>query len=133
MGKNCKAYWAIFDNLKKRFSKRFLDIYLKNSFHDLKIKDIIVIDSNKNSQPNIEITIGGYGQYYRITYKRVKKFEIKYEEGIWPGFDDWGYDEFLPIDDQYLSHEILFASDSTIYIQFKNKNIFITKLMLPID
>lgn len=57
-----------------------------------------------------------------MTYKSITKFNINYENEIEArrGFDDWGYDEFLPVDEQFLSHEILFASGATILIHFKN-------------
>lgn len=35
------------------------------------------------------------------------------------GFDNYGYDEFLEVDENILSHEILFASDATILVYFK--------------
>lgn len=70
-------------------------------------------------------------QSVKITYKHIKQFNVNYKEaegwGDRRGFDDWGYDEFLPIDEQTLSHEILFASGSTILICFKNGNVFVAK------
>lgn len=69
---------------------------------------------------------------FKITYKCIKKYSVNYEEceglGDRRGFDDWGYDEFLPIDEQTLSHEILFASGSTMLIHFKNGNVFVAKV-----
>jgi hypothetical protein len=70
---------------------------------------------------------------YKITYKCIKKFNVSFEEieQGWSGrrgFDTWGYSEFLPVNEQTLSHEILFASGSTILVHFKNNNIFIEKI-----
>lgn len=39
------------------------------------------------------------------------------------GFDDYGYNEFLEVDDNILSHEVLFASGATILVHFKKLSI----------
>lgn len=74
---------------------------------------------------------------WKVAYKYVKKIAISYQQELmwqctrWEkaiGFDDWGYDEFFAVDEETLSHEILFASDTSILIHFKNNNIFISKI-----
>jgi hypothetical protein len=44
------------------------------------------------------------------------------------GMDCWLYDELLVLDEDTLSHEILFASGAKLLLHFKNKGISITKL-----
>jgi hypothetical protein len=132
--KNNKEYSAIFETVKARFSKNFLKIYLSNNgFHDFRIKNIIVNHKEYGIKNPVSIDLyltDDDINTFKITYKNVKKFDVNYEEDEgWTatrGFDDWGYDEFLPIDEINLSHEILFASGSTILIHFKN--IMITKI-----
>lgn len=134
-GKNNKAYSIVFEEIKNRVSHEFLKTYLNNhGFHDFQITKIEVLDStNGFKNPiSIDIYISEEEDTYKITYRNIEKFNINYQEDEESeektGFDDWGYDEFLPVDEQTLSHEILFASGSTILIHFKNKNIFITKV-----
>lgn len=134
--KNSKEYSAIFETIKFRFSQRFLKTYLINhGFHDFQIKNIVFTHKEYGFKNPISIVvyITDNENTFKITYKCVKKFDVNYEEDgeDWHarrGFDDWGYDEFLPIDEQTLSHEILFASGSNILIHFKNNNIFVTKV-----
>lgn len=40
---------------------------------------------------------------------------------------DWGYEEILDVNEDVLSHEILFSSGSKILIHFSNKMIKIYK------
>lgn len=133
--KNSKAYSAIFEAIKLRLSQKFLKTYLSNhGFHDFQIKNIVLTHKKYGvkSPISLDIYITDSMNTFKITYKNVKKFNVNYEEAeSWAnkrGFDDWGYDEFLPVDEQTLSHEILFASGSTILIHFKNSNIFVTKV-----
>lgn len=65
-------------------------------------------------------------------YKGVTKVQIDYEDEktkenkarrFQYGFDDYGYDEFLEVDENTLSHEILFDSDATILVHFKQISI----------
>jgi hypothetical protein len=125
------AYWAAFKKIEDRFSKKFLTTYHKNyGFNDFKLIDISVSQRpDRHSNPlTVILRVRDGEQTFRITYKRVSHFEVKYQQNNGcQGFDDWGYDEFLPMDDQTLSHEILFASGATILVHFKNGNIFVEK------
>jgi len=138
--KAVKEYNESFEIIRDRFSKKFLDIYSANSdFHDFHIKDFQIIneDSKRTNPVSINFIITDGINTWKITYKYVKKIAISYEQELmWQGtkweraigFDDWGYDEFFAVDEETLSHEILFASDASILIHFKNSNIFISKV-----
>lgn len=138
--KASEEYNKSFDLIKDRFSKKFLDIYYANSFfHDFHIKEFQMDHKNYGCKNpiSINIIITDEINIWKITYKHVKSISINYKEEIlwkdtrWEktyGFDDWGYDEFFAVDKDTLSHEILFASDASILIYFKNKNIFISKV-----
>lgn len=134
--KNNKAYSEIFDLVKFRLSQKFLRMYLGNhGFHDFQIKNIVLTHKEYGFKNpiSLEIYVTDSVNTFKITYKCIKKFYVNYEEieEDWSarrGFDTWGYDEFIPVDEQTLSHEILFASGSTILIHFKNNNIFVTKI-----
>lgn len=130
---NDKTYSAIFEIVKDRLSKKYLEIYFRNhGFHDFQIKNIVLSHQQYGVKNpiSVEIYITNGSETYKIAYKSVTKFDINYESDIEAkrGFDDWGYDEFLPIDELFISHEILFASGATIFIYFKNKNVFIDKI-----
>jgi len=133
--RNNKAYSAIFETIKIRLSQKFLKTYLSNDcFHDFKIKNTVLTQKEYGfkNPVSVDVYVTDSNNTFRITYKCVKKFNVNYEEAEdmvnKRGFDDWGYDEFSSIDEQTVSHEIIFASGSTILIHFKNSNIFITKV-----
>lgn len=138
--KALKEYNESFEKIRDRFSKRFLDIYFANShFHDFDIKEFQILHKKYGFKNPVSINLIVSNQIYtwKITYKHVKSISINYQEEImgkgtrWErtmGFDDWGYDEFFAIDEDTLSHEILFASDASILIHFKNHSISISKI-----
>jgi hypothetical protein len=137
--KACKEYSASFEKIKDRFSKRFLDIYFANShFHDFHIKEFQIIHKKYGfkNPVSINLIVTDKIKTWKITYTRGKSISVNYkEEIVWQGtrwerangFDDWGYDEFFAIDEDTLSHEILFASDASILIHFRNHSISISK------
>jgi hypothetical protein len=133
--KNMQDYSAIFATIETRISKKFMKIYRGNEgFHDFQLKKIELAHKDRGLANPVSIAIIIEGVHsYRITYKCVTKFIINYDEpdDDWmykSGFDDWGYSEFLPLNEQTLSHEILFASGASILIHFRNRNIFVTKI-----
>ena len=133
--KNSKAYSEVFKLAQDKLSKTFLKNYLLNhGFHDFHVQSI-TINNNEEVGKNgisIDICVRDRVSRWKITYKKVVKFNINYDLGVHGdsriSIDDWGYDEFIPADEHSLSHEILFASGATLFIQFKNKMIFISKL-----
>ena len=62
---------------------------------------------------------------WTIRYAGVRRTEAHYaSDAEWGGgFDDWGYHELSDAGDQFLRHEILFASDSSLLIEFKSVQI----------
>ena len=133
--KNAKAYNEVFESIQNRFSKKFLKSYLYNErFHDYTIKNIKINNKDKwGKKPmSIDIVITYRTTTWKITYKNVVKFSMNYEQwegdGTCIGFDDWGYDELIPVNKDILSHEILFVSGATILIYFKNNKILLSKV-----
>ena len=135
--KNVKEYSLIFDKIKNRLPKKFLKVYFENKgFNDFRLIGFSLsqtIDKKGNPQ-SVQIDIETpfdkrlKSKRFRITYKQPAKFEVRYsdEQGC-NGFDDYGYNEFLPVDERTLSHEMLFASGATILVHFKDKNISVEK------
>lgn len=132
---NDNIYFKIFQEVKKLLPKNFLKIYTKEyGFHDYKLKDFEIIHGEKGyTDPvAINILISNKEKTWKLTYKKIKKIVINYKQQPdifnrkrreYEGFDDYGYDEFFQVDDKILSHEILFASGSTILIHFEKISI----------
>lgn len=114
----------MFETTTERLSKKFLNTYFRNhGFHVCQIRNVVLTHQEHGIKCplSVEVYIAHASKIFKITYKNITKFYINYDNDIkdTSGFDDWGYDEFLPIDEQYLSHEILFAPGATILIHFK--------------
>lgn len=133
--RNMKSYSEIFETVKTRLPKKFLKLYLDNqSFCDFQVKNIVLAQKSGNKNPvSVDIYVTDSVDTFKITYERIKKLCISFEESNHcegrGGFDDWGYSEIWPVDEQILSHEILFASGTTILIHFQNDDIFISKVL----
>jgi hypothetical protein len=134
---NCKAYQAKYRQLENRLSKKVFNHFLKKGFHDFRLEKFQVIHGPYGILNPVQVTIQvtNTQDSWVITYKKIKKLEVQYDittaSFSYPerrGFDDWGYSELLPVDDNTLSHEILFASGATILIHFPNKNIFVERI-----
>ncbi|NLJ19626.1 MAG: hypothetical protein GX429_00630 [Bacteroidales bacterium] len=127
---NANLYSKVYNEVKSKLPKKFIIIYEKeHGFHDWQIKNINIIQSDtKTKTINIEIAITNSSKSYIISYKKIKivKIGYQYDNLIERGFDDWGYSEFLPFDDESISNEILFASGVSIFICFKK--IYIKRL-----
>lgn len=133
--KNNKEYAQIFQHVKQRLPKTFLKIYMKEKgFHDYHLKDFQIIHGREGFKNPIAVIIeieNGENTWH-IIYKGVTKIAVNYKDEqvnesskrrFQYGFDDYGYDEFLEVNDKTLSHEILFASGATILVHFKNISI----------
>lgn len=133
--RNNKEYAQIFENVKERLPKGFLKIYMKeHGFHDFHLKsfEIIHVSEGYKNPVSVSMEIEEGENTWNILYKGVTNVQINYENEkaeedkvrrFQYGFDDYGYDEFLEVDENILSHEILFASDATILIHFKHISI----------
>lgn len=133
---NVQAYVKRFETVKPRLSKKFLDLYYKHyGFHDFEIRNICLNHKAYGTTSNpisVEVVISNRLETFNLTYKKVTQFHVNYEEEegrtlSW-GFDHWGYDECLPVNDEVLSHEVLFASGAILLVHFRNRNLFISKM-----
>ena len=61
-----------------------------------------------------------------LNYKKIESENLQYKQFQY-GFDDFSYDEFFEVNDEIISHEILFASGAVFLIYFKK--ILIKKLV----
>lgn len=130
---NVNIYAEIFEKLKSRLSKKFLNIYTKeNEFHDYTLKNIEVIHGPYGYKDPVKVIITIYNEDYEweIIYINIYKISLEYNRINYNtrrqfkyGFDDYKYDEFLEINEKILSHEILFGSGATFLVQFEKISI----------
>lgn len=133
--KNIQEYVEKYREMENRLPKRTYDFFLKNSFHDCRVEKMELIHEQYGSLDpiKIKVTVTDEVETWEITYKGVSKIMTNYQNDKTPfstrrGFDNWGYDELLIVDENTLSHEILFASGAVLLVHFKNKGLSIAKL-----
>ena len=128
---NRTAYREQIKTLENRLSKKVYDHHINKGFHDYRLHDFKIIHGKVGFKDTIkvEIVLLDYDEFWKITYTSVTKIQVNYAcQDERRGFDDFGYEEILSVDEDTLSHEILFASGAIILVHFKNKKMSITKL-----
>jgi hypothetical protein len=127
--------------IKPRLHNEAYMFFSTDSFHDshifsLKVKNKFNPDvGNEENDPTIiEVhLLHSSGKKYLVKWVGVNKFLMDYDiqrntyansneiefEGT-RGLDDWMVDEVTSFDSEYLCHEIILASDTTIVIRCKN-------------
>jgi hypothetical protein len=128
--RNVEEYAILFENIKHRFSKKFLNIYLKeDNFHDFKLKEIKVLHGKYGYTDPVKVSLVIYNEsnVWQLDYVGIEKIALDYKKTenssshsrqFQYGFDNFSYDEFFQINDRIMSHEILFASGATLLIYF---------------
>ncbi|WP_110930293.1 hypothetical protein [Paenibacillus bouchesdurhonensis] len=130
---NEALYHQRFQKLKDKLPRQVFDLYNSRSFHDSNLIEVKInqLDTNTTRPINVEITLTDGESCWRIIYKKIIKLQVDYSENDtlfrFQGFGDWGYEEILDVNEDVLSHEILFSSGSKILIHFSNKMIEISK------
>ncbi|SEB45692.1 hypothetical protein [Paenibacillus sp. GP183] len=132
---NSKLYWHMFEQLKARIPKETIEFFTNEGFHDYHIQNLEMVhgDYKQKNPIDVVITVTNAIDTWKLNYKCVQRFEVQYNPNspslsFHNGFDDWGYDELIAVNEEVLSHEILFASGATILIHFPNQNILIEKV-----
>ncbi len=130
---NEALYHQRFQKLKDKLPRQVFDLYNSRSFHDSNLIEVKInqLDTNTKRPINVEITLTDGESCWRIIYKKIIKLQIDYSENDTlfrsQGFGDWGYEKILDVNEDVLSHEILFSSGSKILVHFSNKMIEISK------
>ncbi|MFD0694978.1 hypothetical protein ACFQZT_12800 [Paenibacillus sp. GCM10027628] len=132
---NSKAYNKLYPKLENRLSRKVYEYFKTKGFHDYRLKNVDVIHSDYGVLNPVEVTVivTNDTEEWNITFKKIKKLELKFGCGESDfeqrrGFDVWGYNEILIVDDETLSFEVLFASGAIILLHFKNKQLFLEKV-----
>jgi hypothetical protein len=132
---NICEYIKNFEHTKRRLTKKFLKVYENHDgFHDFRFKKLSINNRGRNvgDPTNIALYIVNRKEVYKIIYKGVKKFSTGYEQGAGQrGIDDLCHDELLVVDDKLLSHELLFASGTTMLFWFQK--ISLEKLKVDLE
>lgn len=105
-----------------------------NLFHDYILTKL---DIKHTSLLNtaIHFTLSNGEQHYCLSFNHVAYYCYKHHnfDNKQPVFsrdvDSWLNYELLPINEQRLSFEILFASGANLYIEFNDKNIAVQKII----
>lgn len=124
--------------LEPRLSKRNFRFFTKENLHDGRLLTFTVGDgvAYKVGQTSFDVNrhdtivkMSVLGQnldiLYTLTYRNLRRVAFDYPtttplfHEVGDHIGDWGYDELTAGDDDYLRHEILFASGTTILIEFK--------------
>lgn len=135
---NRQEYARQLEQLQPRLTEEAYRFFTSENLHDGRLLAFSAGDSlghdvnadkfNINAhETSVEMRVLGANLdvLYTLRYKNPRKVLFDYpseqplfhEEGRHIG--DWGYDELTAADDHYLRHEVLFASGTTILIEFK--------------
>ena len=122
--KQYEKYLEEFNQLIPRLPKWFYSEYTRRFFHDNVVTSFHTqLIKNKNRcQYNITLEICDncdINVLHVLTFCDVKSVvsNIKFKETS--GYFDWLYSELLPLNNRYLSFEILLYDDSFLYSEFK--------------
>ncbi len=128
---NNRRYYERLEQLGDRLSQKAHRFFMDESVHDFELRNFEIIHAERGQknlvQVNLTITDGE--KTLLLKFKRVVKILMNYEqESKVVGYDDIGYLELLDVDEEFLSFELLFASDASIYLKFPNKQVFIERV-----
>ena len=119
-----KRWKEVLNESQSRFPKRFLKEYNKNDFHDNVIESVkITLQQNsKKVKYCLEMVVrDNYAKntQHILVFEDIKNIRSTIEFDCFSGCCDWIYAEFLPIDEKYLSFEVILFSNSMLYFEFK--------------
>ena len=135
---NARAYLSQLEGLRPRLSKQTYRFFTTENLHDGRLLEFITgdgighnvsagnfdINAHKTSA-QMKVLGANLDALYILKYKKVRRVVFDYptveplfhDEGRQIG--DWGYDELTAADDNYLRHEVLFASGTSILVECK--------------
>lgn len=131
------AYEFEYKKARGYLPKKFLDIYENhNRFHDAKVPEIsiitkykaIYVERYKFDPTIIRLVIIDYldnNNVWEVNLYKVRSFysNANFKLDFFKGIEFFMYDEILLLEDEYLSWEIYFSSDTTIKTVFKELKI----------
>ena len=138
--KRVLLYWRQLDRLKPRLSKAAYDFFRHVNTHDATLLRLTVGDDVRNRFPvprggalvnrrkigvRLEMLHEDESRVYELAYRGLRKFVFDFpaiKAWYWPArnaIDHWNIDELTSAGKQYMRHEILFSSGTTVLLEFK--------------
>lgn len=122
-----EEYNAYFDSVVKDcLPKMLIEDYFKyNGFHDWNLMSIQCFESYSSDESTLEIML--YDKWEKLEKKLIySDVEVMFSNFVKNHFsmnDPYDIDEFLKLDDGMFSHEVIFPSGSSYYVEFKDIRI----------
>ena len=136
---NCVEYQKQLQNILPRLDEADRHFFLEESLHDGRLIAFIAGDeidfdfdsgsafdiNAHNTSVRMKVLGCNLDTVFTLEYAGVRRAVFDYPtedplfhyEGAYIG--DWGYDELTAVDNAYLRHEVLFASGTSVLIEFK--------------
>jgi len=138
--RNAIAYQRQFNRLRRRLSKRTCLFFDRADVHDGELLYVRVDDGNRPAPLShkvrpwrvakpfpvgvaLSVLEGDEAYLWTIRYSRVRRVLIDFptEDPLFhrdgEGLGDWGYHELTDAGDQFLRHEVLFATGSRLLVE----------------
>ncbi len=130
---NSVLYAKNFNNLIDRLPKEVYARFKNYGFHDYQLEKL-VLDHTSLLHTNIDLILQNGEENWKLSFSNISNLRFNHLNQdvpcpiFSPTIDSWEAAEFLSVDDDTLSFEVLFTSGANIQINFKNNNITMKKL-----
>lgn len=115
-------YLQAFKALYPRLPKRFVQNYLKTHFHDFVILSCCIKRVLRGSSFRYDLIMDlqeyANENVHQLHFQNVSMLKSNLCFQVFCGTCDWIFAEFLPVDDQKMSLEVVLFSDSKLYFEF---------------
>jgi hypothetical protein len=80
---NDKEYWSLYPQLQGKLSNKVFDHFKTKGFHDYRLVNVEVKHSEYGILNPVEvvITVTNDSDVWKITFKKIKKLELKFDCG----------------------------------------------------
>lgn len=125
---NLRAYKARFEQLRPKIPFKTWELLRTTHLHDYTFVSLKVIEKqNHRRRPtSLILALAQSNEVYRVEYSKVREFKLFFKEGDGTGYlgiHDCVYAELLDVDEKLFSHELLFSSGATMYVEFEHIKI----------
>ena len=136
---NVAAYEHVFTSIHDRLPTSIVQHFSGWGFHDSRIINI-EFEQTSFLRLHVHLTISNAAarkkdeKLSRLSFQDVSHVQFQHLNArndasvLQLEMDDWLYEEFLPIDDNTLSFEVLLSSSANILIHFPNHGVTMTPI-----
>ena len=127
------------ERLRPKLGSRIYEFFATESLHDGRVLSFTVGDgidhkvnglhpfdiNARKSSVRIQVLGANMNLHYTLNYEGIRRvvFDFPSDEPLFyhegGNIGDWGYDEFSMPDAEYIRHEVLFSSGTSIVLEFK--------------